>query len=387
MKITIPKEILSQERRVAVIPDTVKRMVAKGLEVSVESGAGTKAFIEDSAYEKAGARIEPSVESLFGGADVILKIHKPLQNERTGKHELDMMKEGAALISFLYPMSNIDLVKKMVERKLTSFAMDSIPRTTLAQSMDALSSMGTVAGYKAVLIGANALGKFFPMFMTAAGTIAPAKVLILGAGVAGLQAIATARRLGAVVEAFDTRQVVKEQIESLGAKFVSIDAAEDAQTASGYAKELSEEYQKKQKELIHKHLMKSDICITTAQIPGKKAPVLITEAMVKEMKGGSVIVDLAAEQGGNCELTEPGKEVVKHGVTINGLTNIPSTMSTHASQMYSKNIEKFLFHLADAKGLKMDLNDEITRGSLITHQGEIMNKGVKEAVTQSGGAS
>jgi H+-translocating NAD(P) transhydrogenase subunit alpha len=387
LKVAIPKEILEGERRVAVIPETVKRMTKKGIEVSVEAGAGEGSFITDREYQEAGAKMESSVESLYSSVDAILKINKPISNKKLGKHEIDLMKQGTVLVSFIYPLSEIRLVKKLAEKGITSFARDSIPRTTLAQSMDVLSSMSTVAGYKAVLIGANALGKFFPMFMTAAGTIAPAKVLILGAGVAGLQAVATARRLGAVVEVFDTRQVVKEQVESLGAKFVAVDSGEDAQTATGYAKELSEEYKEKQTELIQKHIMKSDICITTALIPGKKAPILITEQMVKGMKEGSVIVDLAAEQGGNCELTEPGKQIVKSGVTISGLFNIPSLMPVHASQMYSKNIEKFFTHLTDEKGFKMDLNDEITRGSVITHKGEIMLQGIKDVMAGSGGTS
>lgn len=386
MRVAIPKEILSNERRVAVIPETVKRMAAKGFEVSVESGAATDVFIQDSDYEKAGARIERSVESLLGSTDLVLKINKPQFNERVGKHEMDMMREGAALISFLYPLSNLDLVKELAERKITAFAMDQIPRTTLAQMMDPLSSMATVAGYKAMLTAANRLSKFIPMLTTAAGTIPPAKVLVLGAGVAGLQAVAMAKRLGAVVEVFDTRRVVKEQVESLGAKFVEVDTREDAQTATGYAKELSEEYQRKQKELIHQHVIESDICITTALIPGKRAPILITEEMVKAMKKGSVIVDLASEQGGNCELTEPGKEVIKYGVTINGFTNIPSTVPVHASQMYSRNIEKFLFHLTDEKGFKLDMKDEITRGALVTHKGEVVHQATKEALAKGGAA-
>ena len=385
MKIAVPSEILSGENRVAVIPETVKRILKKDFEVSVEAGAGKDSHFSDKDYQDAGAKVEASAESLLAGADVVLKVNRPLQNEKTGRHEVDMMKECAVWISFLYPFMNLDLMERLAGRKISAFSMDSIPRTTLAQSMDTLSSMSTVAGYKAVLTAAGSLGKFFPMFMTAAGTIPPAKVLILGAGVAGLQAVATARRLGAVVEVFDTRKTVKEQVESLGAKFIEVESTEDAQSATGYAKELSEEYRKKQKDLIHKHIAKSDICITTALIPGRRAPVLITEDMVKDMRDGSVIVDLAAEQQGNCELTEPGKEVVKHGVILSGLLNIPSSMPVHASQMYSKNLEKFLYHLADAKGFKMDMSDEITRGALITHNGEIVHEKVKEAAAKKGG--
>ena len=380
MKISIPKEILPGETRVAVIPDTVKKLVAKGHEVTIESGAGLPGYYENSEYEKAGGKIESSVETLLGSAEVVLKVQKPMQNEKVGKHELDMMKEGSILISFLFPHSNPDLIKRLIAKKISCFAMEAIPRTTLAQSMDVLSSMGTVAGYKSVLVAAMTLGKFFPMFMTAAGTIAPAKVLIIGAGVAGLQAVATARRLGAVVEVFDTRTIVKDQVKSLGAKFVEVASDEDAQTASGYAKELSEDYKKKQADLIKKHLAKSDICITTAQIPGKKAPLIIPKDMVEGMKPGSVIVDLAAEQGGNCEVTEAGKEVDYKGVKVVGLANIPSTMPTHASQMYSKNIEKFIMYLSDDKAFKFDMNDEITKGSIITHQGEITQEAVKQAM-------
>lgn len=377
MKLAIPKEILPGETRVAVIPDTVKKLVAKGYEVTVESGAGQPSFFEDGDYEKAGAKIESSLETLLGTADVVLKVQKPMQNEKTGKHELDMMKEGSVLISFLFPHSNPDLVKKLTSKKISCFAMEAIPRTTLAQSMDALSSMATVAGYKSVLVAAMTLGKFFPMFMTAAGTIAPAKILIIGAGVAGLQAVATARRLGGVVEVFDTRAVVKDQVKSLGAKFVEVASDEDAQTDSGYAKELSEDYKKKQSELIKKHLAKSDICITTALIPGKKAPLIIPKDMLDGMKPGSVIIDLAAEQGGNCEVTEAGKEIDYQGVKVVGLVNIPSTMPTHASQMYSKNIEKFIMYLSDDKAFKFDMNDEITKGSIITHNGEITQESLK----------
>jgi len=306
-------------------------------------------------------------------------VQGPQFHEGLKKHEVDMMREGTALIALLQPLTRPDLVKRLSDKKITAFSMDSIPRTTLAQSMDALSSMSTIAGYMAVIVAAGTLPKFFPMFMTAAGTIAPAKVLILGAGVAGLQAVATAKRLGAVVEVFDQRPIVKEQVESLGVKFVMVPTeGEEAQTAGGYAKELSEDYKKRQAELIHKHIVKSDVIISTALIPGKRAPILITEQMVQNMKTGSVIVDIAAEMGGNCELTEPGKEVVKHSVTVIGLTNIPSMMPVHASQMYSRNVEKFLLHLADKTGFKMNMDDEITKGSLITHGGNVVHVMARE---------
>ncbi len=380
MKLAVPKETEPGEKRVAIVPETVKRLVKKGIEVLVESGAGEGARFPDEEYKEAGATIEHSVESLLAGSDVVVKIHRPTPAE------IAKIREGAALVSPLYPLLYPDLVTTIAARKITAIAVDSIPRTTLAQMMDVLSSQSTIAGYYAVIMAAQALPKFFPMLMTAAGTIAPAKVLVLGAGVAGLQAIATAKRLGAAVEVFDVRKVVKGQVESLGAKFVEVDMAEDAQTESGYAKEVSEEYKRRQADLIHRHIAKSDVCITTALIPGQRAPILITEEMVKAMRPGSVIVDLAAEQSGNCALTEPGTEVVRHGVTILGFLNLPSRMAVHASQMYSRNMEKLLLHLMGDSGLKIDFQDEITRGCVITHGGEIVHAKVKELLSQRGGA-
>ncbi len=387
MKVSIPKEILPGERRVAAIPDSVKKMTKKGIAVCMESGAGEGALFSDGDYETAGARIETSVEDLLGDAEVVLKVHGPILNESIGRHEIDMMRGGTALIALLYPLVNHDLVKRLAARKITAFSVDAIPRVTAAQSMDVLSSMSTVSGYRAVLTAANALPKFFPMFMTAAGTIAPARVLVLGAGVAGLQACATAKRLGAIVEAFDQRPAVKEEVESLGVRFVEVPLGkeEEGETAGGYARELSDDYRRRQAKLIYKHAARSDVVITTALIPGKRAPVLITEQTVRDMKPGSVIVDLAADFGGNCELTEPGKEVVKHGVLISGLTNVPSYMPLHASQMYSQNVENFLFHMMDEKGLKIDLEDEITSGTLITYQGKVVHKMTLEAMAAAGG--
>ena len=379
MKLAVPKETEPGEERVAVVPETVKRLVKKGIEVSVESGAGEGARFPDEEYKEAGATIEHSVESLLAGSDVVVKIHRPTPAE------IAKIREGAALVSPLYPLLYPDLVTTIAARKITAIAVDSIPRTTLAQMMDVLSSQSTIAGYYAVIMAAQALPKFFPMLMTAAGTIAPAKVLVLGAGVAGLQAIATAKRLGAAVEAFDVRKVVKAQVESLGAKFVEVDMAEDAQTESGYAKEVSEEYKRRQADLIHRHIAKSDVCITTALIPGQRAPILITEEMVKAMRPGSVIVDLAAEQSGNCALTEPGTEVVRHGIAILGFLNLPSRMAVHASQMYSRNMEKLLLHLMGDSGLKIDFQDEITRGCVITHGGEVVHAKVKELLSRKGG--
>ncbi len=374
MKIGIPKEIYQGETRVALIPQSVKKIIAKGCEVLVESGAGEKSFFSDKDYEECGAKIIKDPASLFSSSDLIIKIRKPENNE------INLMKEGAGLVSLLYPITNSDTVKRLTSKKISSFSLDSIPRITRAQSMDVLSSMATVAGYKAVLIAANLLPKFFPMLMTAAGTVPPAKVFIIGAGVAGLQTIATARRLGAVVEAFDTRPIVKEQTESLGAKFIQVDlSGEQTEGSGGYAKEVSKELQTKINELLGKHVKKSDVIITTALIPGKKAPILITEAMVKEMQTGSVIIDLASEQGGNCEVTEPEKQVVKHGVTICGFTNLPALMPYHASQMFSKNMENVINHLINKEGqMNLDLSDEINKGALITHKGEIIQESIKK---------
>jgi NAD(P) transhydrogenase subunit alpha len=296
-----------------------------------------------------------------------------------------MMKEGAIFIALLQPLTFPDAVQKLAERKVTAFAMDLIPRITRAQRMDVLSSMSSIAGYKAVLLAANAFGKLIPMMTTAAGTLPPAKALILGAGVAGLQAIATAKRLGAVVEAFDTRPAVKEQVKSLGAEFVELDLGdEQAEDAGGYAKELSAEFYKKEKELIHQRVKLADLVISTALIPGKKAPILITTDMLKEMKKGSVIVDMAVEQGGNCEGSKAGETVIEHGVTIIGATNLPSTVPIHASQMYAKNMLNFLLHLYVNKELKLDLNDEITKGSLVTYKGEIVHPGTKQIIASGG---
>ncbi len=385
MKLAIPKEILAGERRVAAVPETVDKMVKGGLEVWVESEAGQAAFIPNSDYEKVGAKIAPDAASVYAEADIVLKLQRPLFNEQAGKQEIDLMKEGAILVALLQPMSYPDVVQKLAARKISAFSVDLIPRITRAQRMDVLSSMSSIAGYKAVLLAAGAFGKLIPMMTTAAGTLPPAKCLILGAGVAGLQAIATAKRLGATVEAFDTRPAVKEQVKSLGAEFVELELGhEQAEDAGGYAKELSPEFYKKEKELIHQHVKGADIVITTALIPGKKAPVLITTDMVKEMKKGSVIVDMAVEQGGNCELSKVGQDVVEHGVTIIGATNLPSTVPIHASQMYSKNMHNFLFHLYVNKELKLDLNDEITKGALVTHKGEIVNPKVKEIVMKGG---
>jgi NAD(P) transhydrogenase subunit alpha len=372
MRIAVPKELAPHERRVAIVPETVKRLVACKLEVVVQTGAGMRAGAGDEDYRAAGATIAASPEELFRAADVVVKVQVPTLEEIAG------LREGCTLVSLLYPLVNPALVAALAERKITALAADTIPRTTLAQMMDVLSSQATIAGYRSVILAAEALPKLFPMLMTAAGTIAPARVVVLGAGVAGLQAIATARRLGAVVEAFDVRKVAKEQVESLGARFIEVESGEDAQTAGGYAKEVSADYQKKQAALLLERLSKCDCCITTALIPGKRAPVLVTEEMVAAMRPGTVVVDIAAEQGGNCALTRPGERVVTaNGVTIVGELNLPSQLAVHASQMYSRNMEKLLLHLLGKDGVEFKFDrDEITRAVVITKQGEVVDANV-----------
>jgi NAD(P) transhydrogenase subunit alpha len=374
MRIAVRKEAGAGERRVSIVPESIKRLAAKKIETSVEAGAGAGSYASDEEYRTAGARIDASVDALLADADAVMQIRPPTLDE------VKQLKEGSTLISLLFPLADHDLVRALAARKITSIAVDMIPRTTVAQMMDVLSSQATAAGYEAVLMAAAALPKFFPMLMTAAGTIAPAKVLVLGAGVAGLQAIGTAKRLGAVVEAFDVRKAVKEQVESLGAKFVEVET-EDAATAGGYAKELSEDSKRRQAEAIARHVAKSDVVICTALIPGRRAPVLVTKEMVASMRAGSVVVDLAAEQQGNCELTQPGKTVVEHGVTLIGVTDMTSRMCAHASQMYSRNMEKLLFYITKDGAWKLDFKDEIVAGSVITHGGEIVHSRVKELTT------
>ncbi|MBI2267501.1 MAG: Re/Si-specific NAD(P)(+) transhydrogenase subunit alpha [Armatimonadetes bacterium] len=375
MKVAVPKEIASGERRVSLVPETVAKFVSAKLEVLVEAGAGEQAGFPDTAYQEAGAAIVADTAKLYQQAELVLKIQKPLPNQALGKHEMDLLPKGSALVAFLQPLTNPDLVKQLAERGVTAFSMDAIPRITRAQSMDALSSMSTVAGYKAVLTAANALPRFFPMFMTAAGTVRPAKAMVLGAGVAGLQAIATAKRLGAVVEAFDVRPVVREQVQSLGARFLEVDLGhEDTQDAGGYAKELSPEHVRLERELIHKHVKDADVVITTALIPGKPAPVLVTEEMVKDMKPGSVIVDLASEAGGNCPLSKAGEDVVRHGVLIMGPLNLPASLPYHASQMYSRNMAAFLLNMVKEGELNLNFEDEIIRDTCLTHEGKILHE-------------
>jgi NAD(P) transhydrogenase subunit alpha len=371
MRIAVPRETVAGERRVAIVPESVKRLRAKAIEVSVEAGAGAGSLYSDDEYRAVGARVDAARQALLADADAVVQIRPP------ALADVAQLREGSALISLLYPLVSAELVRALASRRITAFAVDMIPRTTLAQMMDVLSSQATATGYEAVIQAAAALPKFFPMLMTAAGTIAPARVLVLGAGVAGLQAIGTARRLGAVVEAFDVRKVVKEQVESLGAKFVEVDA-EDAQGAGGYARELGEDAKRKQAEAIARHAAAADVVICTALIPGRRAPVLLTAPMVKAMRPGSVVVDLAAEQQGNCELTRPGETIVEYGVTIVGVSDTASRLSTHASQMYSRNMEKLLFHMTNAGAFKLDLEEEITAGTVITHAGEIVHAKMKE---------
>jgi NAD(P) transhydrogenase subunit alpha len=369
MIIGVPREVTPGERRVALAPELLPMLTKAGMEAVVESGAGAAAGFVDAAYAEKGAR---TAADAFADADVVLKVQPPTADE------IARIKEGAVLIGFLQPYSQIEAIKALAARKVTAFAMELMPRITRGQPMDALSAMSTVAGYKAVLLAASRLPKFFPLLMTAAGTLTPARVFVLGAGVAGLQAIGTARRLGAVVEAFDTRPAVKEQVESLGARFVELPldtkAAEDK---GGYAKAQSEDFYKKQQELLAKSIAAADVVITTALVPGKKAPVLINADMVRGMRPGSVIVDLAAEAGGNCELTNPGEEAVVDGITIVGITNLPSTVAYHASSMYARTVVNFLLALVKDKQIKLDLQDDLIRGPLVTHAGEIVHEAVK----------
>ncbi len=376
MKIGIPKERREHEHRVAATPDTVKKLIGLGFEVTVEKDAGAGASLLDPAYRAAGATIAADAAAALQDADIVLKVQRPLTEAEGGPDELSYMKAGAKLIGSLGAYANLEQVKAYADAKVDAFAMELLPRITRAQSMDVLSSQSNLAGYRAVLEACNVFGRGMPMMMTAAGTVAPARVLILGAGVAGLQAVATAKRLGAVVSAFDVRPAVKEQVESLGATFVEVESEETeaAETAGGYAKEMSEDYKRKQSELIHETLKKQDIVIPTALIPGKPAPVLITDAMVRDMKPGAIIVDLAIEVGGNCELSEEGIVEV-HGVTIVAYANLPSRIAEDASALYAKNLLNFLTPLVDAetKTLKLDPEDEIIQGTQLTQGGAIVH--------------
>ncbi len=381
MIVAVPKEVLPGENRVAATPASVKELIKSGLTVKVQAGAGTASFYLDDDYRSAGAEIVSDVKALFAKADVILKVAPPAQNDALGKNEADAMKKGAIFVSFFQTTRELDSVNKFVENGITGFSMHLIPRTTLAQKMDALSSQSNIAGYKAVLIGATHISVFMPLLMTAAGTIPPAKVLVLGAGVAGLQAIATAKRLGAQVEAFDVRPVVKEQVESLGAKFIEVEAqSEEGVGEGGYAKETSEEYQRRQREMIKEHIAKANLVITTALIPGRPAPVLIPKDMVEGMMPGSAIIDLAAENGGNCELTKKGEIVQVNHVTIDGSDNIPATMPYHASQLYAKNVSSFITYFCKEGNLELNMEDEIISGAMFTHDGKVVDERTAEAM-------
>ncbi len=369
MRVSVPKETAPGERRVALVPELVSRLAKSGIETVVESGAGSGAHRSDEAYVAAGAHIGDG----FSG-DVVAKVSPPSADE------IGRLREGGVLVGFLQPMTAADTVRRLADAGVTSFAMEAIPRITRAQSMDALSSQATVTGYVAALIAARELPRFFPMLTTAAGTVRPAKVLVLGAGVAGLQAIATARRLGAVVQAFDVRSAVKEQIESLGARFLELDMGlEDAEAAGGYARPLTEEEQQRQRELLADAIGEMDAVISTAAVPGRPAPLLVTEQAVRNMKPGSVIVDIAAETGGNCELTEPGETVVRHDVSIVGPLGLPSTMPDHASALYARNVQALVDLMIDEGQLKLDFEDEVIAGACITRDGEIVHEGAKQA--------
>lgn len=381
MIIGIPTETLPGERRVALIPATVSTLVKKGMEILVQAGAGEAAGFPDEAYRENGARLASSRAELFTTADVILQVQALGANPNAGRADLDLLRSDQVIIGFCEPLAMPQAAKELADRGVVVFAMELMPRIARAQAMDALSSQATVAGYKAVLLAAATLPRMFPMLMTAAGTTAPARVFVMGAGVAGLQAIATARRMGAVVEAFDVRPAVKEQVESLGGKFVELPLeTADAEDAQGYAKALSEDFYRRQREMMTRVVANSDGVITTAAVPGKKAPILVTRDMVAKMAPGSVIVDLAAERGGNCELTRPNETVVAHGVTILGPTNLAATVPYHASQMYAKNISTFLLHLVKDGSLSLDTEDEITRETLVTRGGKVVHPSVREAL-------
>lgn len=379
MIIGVPKEIFPGERRVALVPMVIPNLKKAGLDVIIQASAGLESGYRDSDYTDKGATIVPDRARVFQQANVILQVLAYGSNDRNGEQDIPLFRRGQALIGFLRPLGSIDILNQIKDTGVTSFSIELMPRITRAQSMDALSSMGTICGYKAVLIAADAIPRIFPMLTTAAGTITPARVLVIGAGVAGLQAIATARRLGAVVSAYDLRPVVKEQVQSLGGRFVELPIeAKDAQDAGGYAKAQDESFYAKQRELLGNVVAESDVVITTAVVPGKKAPVLVTADMVHRMAPGSAVVDLAAERGGNCELTKSEEVVVIDGVTIIGTINLASTVPYHASQMYAKNLTTFLLHLVKDKQFQFNMNDEITRETLLTKDGEIVNAKVRQ---------
>lgn len=379
MIIGVPKETYPGERRVALVPLVIPSLTKVGFEVFIEANAGVQAGYPDAQYVEKGAQIVASRSELFGKADVILQILSYGSNDVTGKDDLPLLRKDQILIGFLRPFGSREVVQEIAGRGVTAFSVELVPRTTRAQSMDALSSMGTICGYKAVLIAADSHPRIFPMLTTAAGTITPARVFVIGAGVAGLQAIATARRLGAVASAYDLRPAAKEQVQSLGGRFIELPIeAKDAQDARGYARAQDENFYQQQRDLLGRVVKESDVVITAAVIPGKTSPVLVTEEMVKGMAPGSVIFDLAAERGGNCELTQAGETIVRHGVTIIGAINVASGVPYHASQMYARNVTAFLLHLIREQKLQLNLDDEIIRETLVTHAGSVVNQRVRE---------
>ena len=385
-RVFVPKECAPGETRVAATPETVKRFVKAGLEVGVESGAGAGSHISDDAYREAGATTVAGDRATWSGADLVLKINPPQKHPKLGVDEATLLKEGAVLVSHVWGHKNLPLVRTLVSRKVSALAMELVPRITRAQSMDTLSSQANVAGYKAVLLAAANLGKYFPLLMTAAGTVQPARVVVMGAGVAGLQAVATARRLGAIVEVSDIRPEVKEQVESLGGKFIELPMQESGAGEGGYAKEMSAEFLEKQRAIVAERVSAADVVITTAQIPGRPAPRLVSEEMVRNMREGAVIVDLAADSGGNCELTESGKEVTKHGVLIMGYSNLPSTVPEDASQLFARNVHALISPVGKEGALELDLEADVVKGALLTHAGEVRHEPTAEALKKGGAA-
>lgn len=378
MIIGIPKEIFPGENRVAMVPDVAGKLIKKGFEVFIERDAGLNAGFTNEEYEKVGVKVLSDLKELYSKSDIILKVQRPIDHPQYGKNELELMKPGSLLITFMYSLHYPELAKKAAELGINVISMDAIPRTTLAQPMDALSSQANIAGYKAVILAANHLHKIFPLLMTAAGTISPAKVVIMGAGVAGLQALGTAKRLGAVVWVSDIRPAVKEEVQSLGGKFIEVETDESMQDESGYAKEASPEFLKKQQELIAKHVSEADIVITTALVPGKRAPLLITEEMVKSMKPGSVVLDMAVEFGGNVEISEKGKVIKKYGVTIIGEPNLPSLVPYHASEMYARNLFNLINYASKEGKFNHNMDDEIIGKSTIVKDGQVVHEKTKE---------
>jgi NAD(P) transhydrogenase subunit alpha len=379
-KLFVPKEHAAGETRVAATPETVKKLAKLGFDVTIEAGAGSAAFFTDTAFAEAGANVVSDVKAAWSSADVVIKIGPPGRSPTLGVDEASLLKPGAILVCHVWAHKNQAVVKALCDAKASCLALELIPRVSRAQSMDTLSSQANIAGYKAVLLAASRVGKYFPMLMTAAGTIQPARVVIMGAGVAGLQAIATARRLGAVVEVSDIRPEVKEQVSSLGAKFIDLPMQESGSGEGGYAKEVSQDFLRKQQEILSAKVAAADVVITTAQVPGRPAPRLLSEAMVKQMRPGSVVVDLAADSGGNCELTENGKEVVKHGVAILGYSDLPASVPHDASSVFARNLLSLLGLVQGKEGLKLDLQDEIIAGALLTHNGEIVHARTAEAL-------